>query len=243
MKIKYSLFVPSYIPYFLESNRVIFVPLDKGTVILVDDKPGFRILNNHEKEMGKEIEKYYNQSSFTDEVGLTINYEVPNNWEFGTFIASIVGIEVVATYIKNKEVDISHVINKCSKYLSLLSISEIFVGPYLFKGSVRVDLKEGFTIKKTKNTRAIFIIGIKNLGNFKPSLEKLFESYKSINEKEAELENIMFCKSKNGNLVSDAEKYVKMFKPEKVIIARSFYGGIILYDHINLLSKRFFIRF
>ncbi len=146
MKIKYSLFVPSYIPYFLESNRVIFVPLDKGTVILVDDKPGFRILNNHEKEMGKEIEKYYNQSSFTDEVGLTINYEVPNNWEFGTFIASIVGIEVVATYIKNKEVDISYVINKCSKYLSLLSISEIFVGPYLFKGSVRVDLKEGFTI-------------------------------------------------------------------------------------------------
>lgn len=235
MKIKYSIFIPSYVPSFIKNTQIYFTPIDKGTIILATDSKEATILNRISEDMRKDILELYEQLPFSKENGIIINFEVPPCWEFGVFIASILGVIILNDFLNNKTIYIQESIDKCYNYLSYKGVPVIFVYPFLFQGSSKINF-ESSNIEKIKDKKSIFVIGLNEESKYKPSLEDL-KKFKINENGEFRIGSITIKKTSHSKLIKTVEEYLNIFTPERLLVARSYFGGIKLYDHKSLISS------
>ncbi len=228
--IMYSFFIPGIL--FYKNHTLYLIPIDKGICGYVTRGKGIYFHNLVNKEMKNDIMKIYEDMFKKDDIKIILKYEIPPIWELNVFYASVLGLELVRYYISNKNIKIGEIINNVQRILKN-NLIDFPLLAYKTKFIKRFD--KNFNSKKNikKINKKYFIISYKTtnylLKNEKIILKARIEKINGLNS--IKFENCSIINVAKKDLKYALEKFLVYNKPEEILVASYYKGGIKFYRY------------
>jgi len=226
-----SLFIPSLLITYDLNKNLIFIPLNRGLLAFVERGNSLEFININNENTINELKSSYDDFVKKRKISISFYSEVPLIWQLNIFYSLYLATEIIKYIMDNDktEIRINEIIENCLKLANNKKYSSFPYLAYKFKKGALLNRKTGYVEPLNKITNDIYIVCFYEtkvkiedltsiqLGEFNKNIQKVGDAD-------------IFLVNRT-NIVEKLEELIKTYKPENILIAKHYGGGIKIYKH------------